>query len=311
MVVPPRKVAILCLVTAWGGACVARGEDQGNPPIRIDGSSTVFPMAEAFAEEFQRALPNTPVTVGFSGTGGGFERLCRGDVDLANASRPITAEERALCEASGVAPMALTVAWDGLSVIAHPQSRFLTCLTVDELARIWRPGSRVRTWRDVRPTWPDEEIQLYAPGTDSGTFDYFTEKVVGRRGASRADFQASEDDNVLVLGVAGDPSSLGYVGLAYYRANQDRLRLVGVDAGGGCVTPSAETIDDGTYVPLSRPLFVYVSRAALGRDEVVAYLRFILREGAALVGPTGFHPLSPAEYEAERARFEELMSDVP
>lgn len=285
----------------------ACGGDAGNETmalsgrVQIDGSSTVFPIAEAVAEEFQIAHANVRVTVGVSGSGGGFKRFCAGETDLSNASRPIRESEVADCEAAGIHFSEISVAWDGLSIIANPANDFVTCLTTAELGRIWAPNSTVRTWRDVRPSWPAEEIQLYGPGTDSGTFDYFTETINGESGASRADFQASEDDNILVQGVAGDRYSLGYFGYAYYAENAERLKLIQVDGGDGCVAPTSETIENGTYSPLSRPLFVYVSHAALARPEVRAYVDFLLDEADMLVPATGYNALTPEQYAQERA----------
>ena len=292
----------LMFVACGGGEA---GDSQAlTGAVEIDGSSTVFPIAEAVGEEFQIANAGVRVTVGFSGTGGGFERFCAGETDLSNASRPINEEERAACAAAGIEFTELAVAWDGLSVIVNPANDFVTCLTTAELRRIWEPSSTVRTWRDVRSEWPAENIRLYGPGTDSGTFDYFTETINGEAGASRPDYQASEDDNILVQGVAGDRYSLGYFGYAYYTTNADRLKLVPVDGGSGCVTPSDATIADGTYAPLSRPLYVYVKHAALARPEVHAYVNFMLDEAVRLVPATGYHPLSAPEYAAARAGIE-------
>jgi phosphate transport system substrate-binding protein len=287
-------VAAFMLTACGGGAGDAGGGPSG--AVQIDGSSTVFPVAEAVAEEFQAANPGVRVTVGVSGTGGGFQRFCSGETDISNASRPITEGEIEACRQAGIEFTELSVAWDGLSVIANPQNDFVECLTVEELSRIWGPGSEVSTWQDVRPEWPAEEIRLYGPGTDSGTFDYFTETVNGEGGASRPDFQASEDDNILVQGVSGDRYALGYFGYAYYAENADRLKLIAVDGGSGCVSPSDETIEDGTYAPLSRPLFVYVSHASLARPEVRAYAEFMLEEAESLVPATGYHALSAEEY---------------
>ncbi|MEQ1855864.1 MAG: PstS family phosphate ABC transporter substrate-binding protein [Longimicrobiales bacterium] len=298
-----RSIAVLAgtglLLVGCGGDA---GETQGlTGAVEIDGSSTVFPIAEAVAEEFQIANADVRVTVGFSGTGGGFERFCAGETDLSNASRPINDTERAACAAAGIEFTELEVAWDGLSVIVNPANDFVTCLTTAELRRVWEPGSVVRSWRDVRPEWPDESIRLYGPGTDSGTFDYFTEVINGETGASRPDFQASEDDNILVQGVAGDRYALGYFGYAYYTESADRLKLVQVDNGSGCVAPSDATIADGTYAPLSRPLYMYVKHAALERAEVRAYVTFLLDEAVRLVPSTGYHPLTAAEYAAALA----------
>jgi phosphate transport system substrate-binding protein len=278
--------------------------------VNLDGSSTVFPIAEAVAEEFQAANPGVRVTVGFSGTGGGFERFCGGETDISNASRPIDTEERAACAAAGIEFTEIPVAWDGLSVVVNPANDFVSCLTVPELRRIWEPNSVVRRWRDVRPHWPAEEIRLYGPGTDSGTFDYFTEAVNGETGASRPDFQASEDDNILVQGVAGDQYSLGYFGYAYYTENASRLKLVEIDGGSGCVSPSDATIADGTYAPLSRPLFVYVNHDALARPEVHAFVTFLLTQASELVPSTGYHPLSDGEYQNALARVEEAAGEA-
>ncbi len=283
-------------------ACGGGGESPGLAgEVEIDGSSTVFPIQEAVAEEFQIANPNVRVSVGFSGSGGGFKRFCAGETDLSDASRPINDRERETCAAAGIEFTELRVAWDGLSVVTNPANDFAQCMTLEELSRIWQPGSTVTTWRDVRPAWPAEEIKLYGPGTDSGTFDYFTETVNGESGASRADYQASEDDNVLVQGIAGDPYALGYFGYAYYAENTSRLKLLAVDGGNGCVSPSDHTIADGTYAPLSRPLFVYAKHAALSRPEVEAYVDFMLSSLSEVVPSTGYHALSGAEYEQQLA----------
>jgi phosphate transport system substrate-binding protein len=288
----------IVLLSACGGDTGGSEGDALTGAVEIDGSSTVFPVAEAVAEEFQITHANVRVTVGVSGTGGGFERFCGGETDISNASRPINQSERDACAAAGVEFTEVPVAWDGLSVIVNPANDFVECLTVEELRRVWQPNSTVRAWRDVRPSWPAEDINLYGPGTDSGTFDYFTETINGEAGASRPDFQASEDDNILVQGVAGDRYALGYFGYAYYAENVGRLKLVAVDGGSGCVQPSDETIEDGTYAPLARPLFMYVNHAALQEPAVRAYVEFLLRNSSELVPTTGYHALSEAEYEA-------------
>ncbi len=303
-----RISGVLALTAALLAAC--GGEAGRNPPagdglsgqVAIDGSSTVFPVSEAVAEEFQIANPNVRVTVGISGTGGGFKRFCVGETDVSDASRPIKDSEREKCRANGVDFTELRVAWDGLSVMVNPENDFARCLTVDELRRIWEPGSTVHTWRDVRSEWPAETIRLYGPGTDSGTFDYFTEAIVGEDGASRPDYQASEDDNVLVQGVAGDRYALGYFGYAYYVENTERLKLIAVDGGGGCVKPSETTIADGSYRPLSRPLFIYVNHGALARPEVEAFVEFYLTHAPELVPPTGYLPVDESVYQEDLAR---------
>ena len=305
-ILPKSLAAAIVFVSL--GACGGGEGGEGSAvsgAVTLDGSSTVFPIAEAVAEEFQIANPEVRVTVGFSGTGGGFERFCAGETDISNASRPIDPDEIEACAAAGIEFTEIPVAWDGLSVVANPANDFVTCLTVPELRRIWEPGSVVRTWRDVRPEWPAEEIRLYGPGTDSGTFDYFTETVNGETGASRPDYQASEDDNILVQGISGDRYALGYFGYAYYTESADRLKLVEIDGGSGCVAPSDATIADGAYAPLSRPIFMYVKHAALARPEVHAFVTFLLTEAEALVPSTGYHPLSAEEYAEALARVTE------
>jgi phosphate transport system substrate-binding protein len=290
-------VTLLILLGACGGDGGREAGGSGlTGQVVIDGSSTVFPVAEAVAEEFQIENRDVRVSVGYSGTGGGFLRFCNGETDISNASRPIRENEVQACAENGVEYSEIPVAWDGLSVVTNPEAEFVECLTVEELARIWGPDSTVETWSDVRPEWPDEPIRLYAPGTQSGTFDYFTETVNGESGASRADFQASEDDNILVQGIAGDPYALGYFGYAYYLENQDRLKVLGIDGGNGCVLPSDQTIEDGTYSPLSRPLFVYVKHSALQRPAVRAYVTYMLENAPELVPSTGYHALRPDQY---------------
>lgn len=302
---PLTALLTTALLAACGGGGGAAAGSALTGEVVIDGSSTVFPVSEAVAEEFQIANRGVRVSVGISGSGGGFKRFCAGETDISNASRPIRESEVETCRAAGVEFTELPVAWDGLSVIANPANDFVQCLTVEELGRIWGPDSSVRTWRDVRSEWPAEEVKLYGPGTDSGTFDYFTETINGESGASRADFQASEDDNILVQGVSGDRYALGYFGYAYYAENTDRLKLVEVDGGNGCVAPSDQTIEDGSYSPLSRPLFVYVKHAALARPEVRSFVDFMLDNAAELVPSTGYHALSAEEYAAGLAEIAE------
>ena len=297
--------AVLALAACGGGEGTQSGSELAGQ-VQIDGSSTVFPIQEAIAEEFQAANPNVRVSVGISGTGGGFKRFCAGETDISDASRPIKQGEIDACAEAGIEFTELPLAWDGLSVIASPANDFAQCLTLDELRRIWEPGSKVSTWRDVRSEWPAEAIKLYGPGTDSGTFDYFTETVMGESGASRPDYQASEDDNILVQGVSGDRYSLGYFGYAYFTENQSRLKLLEVDGGNGCVAPSDETIADGTYAPLSRPLFVYVSHASMTRPEIKGYLEFLVGNAHEVVPSTGYHALSPEEYAADMAKLNAL-----
>ena len=265
--------------------------------ILIDGSSTVYPITSAAAEDFRIEYPNVQIPVGISGTGGGFKKFAAGETAISDASRPITDLERQNAAANGVDFIELAVAFDGLSVMVNPDNDFASCLTTDELKRIWEPESSVTTWRDVRGEWPDEEIVLYGPDADSGTFDYFTEEILGDTGLIRQDFFPAVDDNVLVQGISGDRYSLGYFGYAYYIANTDKLKLVSVDSGTGCVTPTATTINDGSYTPLSRPLYIYASIESLNRPEVGAFLRYYLENGPQLAASVGYVGLPQAMYD--------------
>lgn len=290
--------ASLLLVAACGG-------DRTPQTVAVDGSSTVYPITEAMAEQFgtTSSVP-VNVTIATSGTGGGFKTFCAGERDISNASRPIKDSEKALCATNGVEYLELQVAIDGLSVVVNPANTFVDCLTVPELKAIWEPGSKITTWSQVRPTWPNEPIRLYGAGTNSGTFDYFTEAIMGTVGSIRDDFSASEDDNVLVQGVEGDKNALGFFGYAYYAENPTRLKAVPVDGGAGCVTPNPETIKTGTYTPLSRPMFVYVSRASWEREVVRDFVKFYLENGATIVPETGYIPLDAARYAQEVAKLE-------
>lgn len=276
------------------------GGKPGPASILIDGSSTVYPITEAMAEEFGVVEPTVRLTAGISGTGGGFKKFCSGETDASDASRPIKPSEVDLCAANGISYIELPIAFDGLAVVVHPDNDWANSMTVAELKTLWAPEAQgsVTRWRQVRPGWPDAEVHLFGPGTDSGTYDYFTSAVVGQEGASRGDFQASEDDNVLVQGVATDPNGLGFFGLAYLEENADRLRSVAIDDGNpdngdGPVAPSATTVRDGTYQPLSRPLFLYVSTQAAERPEVQRFIDFYLNptNAGALVTEVGYVPL--------------------
>ncbi|MDP3063719.1 MAG: PstS family phosphate ABC transporter substrate-binding protein [Chloroflexota bacterium] len=267
--------------------------------IEIDGSSTVFPITQAVAEEFSKVQPGVRVNVGISGTGGGFKRFTVGEIDISDASRPISASEVAAAQKNGIEYIELEVAIDGLSVMVNPQNDFVSCLTVSELKKIWAPGSTVKNWKDVRAGFPDRPLVLYGPDTDSGTFDYFTEEIMGKAKASRADYTASADDNVLVQGINGDRNSLGYFGYAYYVENPGKLKLVAVDQekGKGCVTPTPETIENGTYTPLARPLYIYVSKKSLARPEMKEFVKFYLENAPKLVKEVGYIPLPVAKYQ--------------
>jgi len=302
------NLAILTIlaIPALGACGGDAGGDAGagglSGRVMLDGSSTVFPISQAMAEEFMIANHGVDVTVGISGTGGGFKKFCNGETDISDASRPIHESEAETCAANGIEPIELNIAWDGLTVVVNPANDWATCMTVDELERLWQPGSTIMKWSELRDGWPDKKVILYAPDTDSGTFDYFTEAIVGEDGASRSDYTASADDNVLVLGVSGDATALGYFGYAYYEENQDKLHSVKIDGGNGCVGPERTTIEDGSYSPLSRPMFLYVRRDALERGEVKAFLDFYLDNAQTLIPETGYVPLSTSKYDDDRAR---------
>jgi phosphate transport system substrate-binding protein len=302
------------LLAACGGGSGSEGQaaDGGAAPqvIRIDGSSTVFPIAEAIAEEFQRANQGTRVTVGQSGTGGGFQKFCRNETDISNASRPIKATEVAACKQAGVEYIEIPIAYDGLAIVVHPKNTWAHDMKVAELKKLWEPAAqgRITRWNQIRADWPDREIHLFGAGVDSGTFDYFTEAIVGKEGQSRGDYTSSEDDNVIVQGVSRDENALGFFGYAYYEENKDKLKLLGVDDGDdsngkGPIAPSPETVKDGTYRPLSRPVFIYLKVQALDRAEVRGFVEFSLTQGGALVRDVGYIPLTDREYDLVRKRF--------
>jgi phosphate transport system substrate-binding protein len=276
--------------------------------ITADGSSTVGPFTTKAAEDF-KAQGGGDVTVGISGTGGGFERFCAGETDISNASRPIKDEEAAICAEKGVEYVELQVATDALTNVVNSGNDWVTCLTVDQLNAIWKPGSTVSNWNQVDPSYPDVPLKLYGAGTDSGTFDYFTDAINGEAGASRTDFAATEDDNVTVQGVSGDKGALGYFGFSYYEENQDRLKALEVDGEGGCVAPSVATAQDGSYTPLARPLFMYVKLSAIADTEGLAdFVRYTLENAAAIAEEAQFVPLNQAQVDAELRELEEATA---
>jgi phosphate binding protein len=284
------------------------GELSGE--VLVDGSSTVYPVTQAAAEEFAEYAPDVQVTVGISGTGGGFERFCAGETDISDASRPIDPDEAALCEENGIEFIEVPVAFDALTVVVNPENEFVDCLTVEELNTIWAPEAegQIDNWSQVRDDFPDQPLTLYGAGTDSGTFDYFTQAINGEEGASRGDYQASEDDNILVQGVSGDENALGYFGYAYYVENQDALRAVPIEnpETGECVEPSAEAVNEGTYQPLSRPIFIYVKAESAERPEVDEFVNFYLSESFTPLIPSdsiGYVELPDEVYEAVATRF--------
>lgn len=273
--------------------------------VMIDGSSTVFPITEAVAEEFMAKYPDVRVTVGVSGTGGGFKRWVAGETDINDASRPIKDQEQSKAAELGIEPIEIPVAYDGITIVVNSQNDWVDHLTVDELKKIWAPDSNVKKWSEVRQGWPEKEIKLYGPGPDSGTFGYFTEAINGKEGASRAEYTASEDDNMLVQGVAGDKYSLGYFGYAYYVENQEKIKAVAIDGGKGAVMPSEQTINDGTYAPLSRPVFIYVSSKALAeKPEIKEFVKFYLTEGKEFVSQVGYIKLPEEKYIEGLAKVE-------
>ncbi len=325
----PRASALLAL--ALLAACSSNpasappGANQGSEPepgaadkapaasamIAIDGSSTVFPISEAMAEEFQKENP-AKVTIGVSGTGGGFKKFCKQETVITGASRPIKPTEVEMCKEAGVEYIELPVAYDGIAVVIHKDNDWAKELTVEDLKRMWEPGAqgKVTKWSQVRTGWPDKEIHLFGPGVDSGTYDYFTKAIVGKEHASRGDFTSSEDDNVLVQGVATDPLALGFFGYAYYSENKAKLGLAAItdgdeENGAGHIQPTPETVANGTYQPLSRPVFIYVNKGASARPEVNAFIEYYLTKGTPLVEETGYIPLPPKAYELALKRFKD------
>ncbi|NMC69414.1 MAG: PstS family phosphate ABC transporter substrate-binding protein [Myxococcales bacterium] len=305
-------VALFVLGTVVSTASPGCRKSSATGMVRADGSSTVFPITEAVAEEFQKSHPGVKVTVGISGTGGGFQKFCAGETDLSDASRPIQPAEVEACAKAGVEYVELPVAYDGIAIVVHPKNDWAQHITVEELGRLWAPEAqgKVLRWSDVRTGWPDREIHLFGPGVDSGTYDYFTEATVGKEHSSRGDFTSSEDDNVLVQGIATDELALGFFGFAYYEENRDKLKLLPVDDGkpdngDGPIAASLETIRNGTYQPLSRPLFVYAAARALERPEVTAFVEYYLTEGVPLVAEVGYVPLPERAYPLALQRVRE------
>lgn len=275
--------------------------------IKIDGSSTVAPLSEAAAELFQSENSDVRVTVGTSGTGGGFEKFCAGETDISDASRSIKQVEIDDCKSKGVTYDEIQVANDGLAVVVNPANDFVQCLTTEQLKKIWDRDSNVSNWNQVDPNFPDQPLKLYGPGTDSGTFDYFTDAVNGEEGRSRSDYNATEDDNVIVQGVSGDKGGMGYFGLSYVEQNPDKVKAIEVDGGGGCVAPSKQTVQDATYKPLSRPLFIYVSGDAIKRPEVDAFIEFYLDNQEQITEQALYVPMTAEQLEASQEKVSQLI----
>jgi phosphate transport system substrate-binding protein len=319
-----RIVALACLLLLLLPACGRERPSAAPPPantdedplggfeeeeltgrIQIDGSSTVAPLMTLAAERFRKQEPKVRVSVGVSGTGGGFERFCRGETDLSNASRKIKDEEKQLCANNQISFFAIQVANDGISLVANKDNTWAECLTVDQLRKIWEPKSKVKSWKDVDPSFPDEKLSLFGPGTDSGTFDYFTDAIVGEEGSSRSDYTQSEDDNVSVQGVAGAKGALGYFGLSYFIENVSRLKALAVDGGDGCVKPTLETVQDGSYKPLSRPLFVYINEDSLAdKPALDPFLTFLIDTEPSLARKAKFVPMTQQQLDQARTALE-------
>jgi len=298
-----KKIVLTALV-----ACVSLTGTLANAQIiKIDGSSTVYPVTEAVAEEFQKAKRGKiKVTVGISGTGGGFKKFCRGETDISDASRPILKQEMEACKGAGIQYVELPVAFDALTVMVNPKNDWAPSMTVAELKKIWEPAAqgKITKWNQVRPNWPNAPLKLYGAGADSGTFDYFTEAITGKAKSSRGDFTASEDDNVLVQGIANDRNALGFFGFSYYVENQDKLKAVAIDGGKGPVMPSAKAVEDGTYQPLSRPIFIYVNKKSAEKSEVKEFVEFYLKNAANLVKQVKYVALPAKVYQIGLEHFQ-------
>lgn len=308
-----RTTLMLTVLTM--AVCGCRKEQQQARTVRIDGSSTVFPIMEAIAEEFQKSQPSYSVIVGVSGTGGGFKKFAAAETDISGASRPIRPVETEACASGGVEYVELPLAYDGLAVVVNPANDWADHITVDELKRLWEPEAqnKVMRWNQIREGWPDREVHLYGAGVDSGTYDYFTAAIVGTEHSSRGDFTSSEDDNVLVQGIAGDPLALGFFGLAYFEENRAKLKLLPLDDGNetngaGPILPTLQTVRDGTYQPLSRPVFMYVSTSSLKRPEVEAFVRYALAHSAHLVQDVGYIPLPERAYSLAQSRVDKRIT---
>jgi phosphate transport system substrate-binding protein len=297
------------LVSCGGSSEKAKTTNELTGSIKIDGSSTVYPITEAVAEEFRTVQPKVNVTIGVSGTGGGFKKFGRGEIDISNASRPIKDKEILICNENNITYVGLSVAYDGLAVLVNPKNTWVDYFTVEELNTIWNPSAQntIMYWDQVREGWPHEKLNLYGPGTASGTYDYFSEAICGKKVGTRADFTASEDDHILVQGIATDKTGLGFFGLAYYEENKDKLKLVGVDNGSGAIKPTMETVSNGTYAPLSRPIFIYVNSTSVKRPEVVEFVNFYLNNAATLSSEVGYIPMPISEYEVQQAKFNNFI----
>jgi len=280
--------------------------------IKIDGSSTVYPITEAVAEEYRSEAPGVKITIGVSGTGGGFQKFGRGETEISNASRPIKESEIRLCKENDITHHGIMVAYDGMAILVNPENDWISDITVAELKKIWEPDAQntIMRWNQIRPEWPDAELHLYGAGTASGTYDYFTAVIVGKSGSSRGDFTASEDDNVLVQGIKGDINALGFFGLAYYEENKKDLKLVPVDNGAGPVIPTTETVSNNSYHPLSRPMYIYVNSEAVKKAAVVDFINFYLLNAKLLSDEVDYVPLPDKLYEREKGKFDGFLKSI-
>lgn len=301
---------IFALLLFCGFFIYSCGSEGPSNEIKIDGSGTVYPITEAVAEEFRKVEPNIRVSVGSSGSGAGFKKFTRGETDISNSSREISEDEKQLAEENGVEYQQFSIALDGISIVAHAENDWVETLTPEELNDIWENDSEVQQWSDIRDEWPDEEIRLYGPNTAHGTYDFFTEVINGESGASRTDYNAVADYNVAVQGISSDRYALGYFGLAYYEENADQLKLIGIDAGDGAVMPSLETVKNNTYKPLSRSLYIYVSKEAAKRPAVQKFVEFYFDNAAELAQDVGYVPMPTEDYEEQKSAFRSFVSDT-
>ncbi|MEV0283606.1 MULTISPECIES: PstS family phosphate ABC transporter substrate-binding protein [unclassified Kribbella] len=307
------STAALLALSACGGSNNENSGEGGSGEalsgqVVVDGSSTVEPLTAAAGELFKEEQSGVDVAVGTSGTGGGFKKFCAGETDISNASRPIKDEEKALCDKSGVKFSELQVANDALTVVVNKDNDWVDCLTVAQLKKMWEPGSKVKTWNQVDPKFPNEPLPLYGAGSDSGTFDYFTAEINGEEGASRTDYNPTEDDNVTVQGVSGAKGALGYFGFSYYEENADKLKALKIDGGKGCVEPSVATAQDGTYTPLARPLFIYPSDKGLQKKQVLGFVEFYLENNQEIVEAAKFVPLTDAQKATAKSELDKLKA---
>ena len=303
-------IASTLVLFSCGGGNKKNTQDKLSGTINIDGSSTVYPITEAVAEEYRNEQPAVNVTIGSSGTGAGFKKFARGESDISDASRPIKEVEKEACKANNISYEELMVALDGISIMVNPENTWIDNITVDQLKALWEPDSKINKWSDINPEWPAEDIHLYGPNTAHGTYDFFTEAVLGESGASRTDYNAVADYNVGIQGISTDKYALGYFGLAYYEENKDKLKLLGVDNGNGAIKPSLETVKDGSYAPLSRPLFIYINSTAVKRNEVINFVNYYIDNAGMLSKDVGYIPLPQSEYDEQKVSFNKFASEA-